>query len=355
MEIRELPPFELKNPPPKPPKQPKYQRPPKEPEPTRRERELEHDAYAWTGGRDPSGRRHAAPIDQNEEWFRHKNWAEKRIKVAAALAAAGASVNTLDAFQNCGSEAIVEFCEAEGRYRLRGNYCHNRHCEVCMRSKANLLAANLRAKLEENKTAHYRFITLTLLHSNLPLAAQIKKLYEGFKKLRTTKCWKGSQRGGAAILEIKWNAKTGKWHPHLHVISEGSYLQKEELSAAWLHSTKDSYIVDIRHLDKAKDVAFYVGKYVTKGTNAEVWEDSEVAAEYVTATKGVRSCATFGSWRGFRLLAKPTSTAEWRPIMRLSTLVARARAGDVQAAELLEVLRDNLQYDPHRKRGRKTG
>jgi hypothetical protein len=348
-------PFQLSNPPPKPPKPAPFKRPPKEPEPTRREKELEHFMYNWTGGRDPSGRAYADPITPDEEWFRHHFWKEKRAKVLAALASAGTPTATLEAFTNCGAECIVEWNATEERYRIRGNYCHNRHCEPCMKAKASLLAANLRGKLEERPNELYRFVTLTLKHTDTPLLEQIKRLYASFTKLRSSKCWKQSQRGGAGMLEVKWDPATRQWHPHLHVVVQGGYLAKETLSAAWHHATGDSFIVDIRKLDARKDVAFYVAKYVTKGTNAEVWDDADAAAEWICATRGLRTCATFGTWRGFKLLAKPESKGAWLPVCRLGSLISRARAGDEAARETLEALRAEQQYNPHKARKRQSG
>jgi hypothetical protein len=223
-----------------------------------------------------------------------------------------------------------------------------------MRSKANLLAANLRNKLESHSAAQFRFITLTLRHSDKPLKEQIKRLNTCFRKLRGSKCWKQSQFGGAAMLEVKYDAKTKRWHPHLHIVSQGVYLCKHELSTAWHRATGDSFIVDIRQLSHAKDAAYYVAKYVTKGTNGEVWDDPAVAVEWVHATKGVRTCATYGKWRGYKLLAKPKTATDWRAINFLSSVAARARAGSEVDRLLIESLRESFGYDPHAKRRKST-
>jgi hypothetical protein len=299
--------------------------------------------------------KYAAPINQEEEWFRHTNWADKRKQVAAALSAAGVSVNALTNFQNCGSECIVEWSDEEQRYRLRANYCKNRHCEACAKSKANLLAANLKAKLDGNTTARFRFITLTLKHSTDPLLKQIKRLYKSFTKLRESKVWKATQVGGAAMLEVKYNPDNKQWHPHLHVVSQGVFLQKEELSAAWHHATGDSFIVDIRSLDHNKDVAYYVAKYVTKGTNREVWNDKAAAVEWIVATRGLRTCATYGNWRGFKLLDRPKDKGGWRPLYTLKRLVQLAHAGSITAVNLLVHLQETAQYNPSKPRRQKPG
>lgn len=326
---------------------------PKEEKITRADCQRIHDDYLSAGQRPPPGIGDSQPATVEETWFRHHYWRDKRLKVYKALHSVGQNQKQLDNFDNCGAECVVEFHKEENRYRLRGSYCHSRHCEPCMKAKSNLLAANLRERLADAKTHQYRFLTLTLRHSEAPLCDQIKKLYTSFKKLRTSKLWKSSQRGGAAMLEVKWDPKSRKWHPHLHIVAEGNYIGKDNLSEAWHRATGDSFIVDIRRLDKTKDVAFYVAKYVTKGTNAEVWDDSEAAAEWVTATRGVRSCATYGSWRGYKLLAKPTASTGWNPVGLLRNVVQAAYRAEHWALHLLNALEDCFQYNPGKPRKQK--
>jgi hypothetical protein len=290
------------------------------------------------------------PAVEQEIWFRHTHWAAKRRLVLAALKASGTSSTSLESFYNCGADCVVEIDAETKQYRLRATYCHNRHCEPCQRAKANMLAANLRAKLEDGKEHQYRFITLTLKHNTEPLADQIHRLYASFKKLRNTKFWKESQIGGAVVLEVKWKPETRHWHPHLHIIAEGSFIRKQDLSKYWGLITGDSFIVDIRSLDSGKDAAHYVAKYVSKGTNNEVWHDADAAQEWITAMKGVRTAATYGTWRGFKLLQHKKDEADWRPVGLLRIIVDNARAGDQVYIRLLDALINAKQYDPHKKR-----
>jgi Replication protein len=251
------------------------------------------------------------------------------------------NINTfaLNRYDECGSCCTVEWSEELGKYRLRANYCKCRHCEPCMRSKANLMAANLRSRLEVKPNGRYRFITLTLKHSHTPLRAQITRLYSSFKALRATKFWSRSQSGGAIILEVKWSPESKTWHPHLHIISEGNYVDKRDLSAAWHAVTGDSMIVDIRQLTAGKDAAHYLCKYVCKGTSNAVWADTSAAQEWISATKGLRVSGTFGSWRGYKLLARPAKVTDWVPVKSLNTLIALAAAGSIADQRIIELLR----------------
>lgn len=263
------------------------------------------------------------PATHEETVFRHGHWQPRRLRVRAAIARCGANTFQLDRFDACGSECSIEWSSELQKHRVRANYCKNRHCEPCARAKANLIARNLRAELELEKRARHRFITVTLKHSDAPLAQQIRRLYASFKKLRGSKVWKQSQVGGAFMLEVKHNGR--HWHPHLHIISAGTFIRKEDLSAAWLKATGDSMIVDVRAIDSAKDAVHYVCKYVTKGTSTAVWQSEELSDQFVIATRGVRTCGTYGTWRRFKLLAaKPTAT-DWQPVGKLSDVWNAAR------------------------------
>jgi hypothetical protein len=293
------------------------------------------------------------PATTNETKYRHGWWEKTREKVRNAMIRTCVNVFTLNRYDECGSECTVEYSKEANRHRVRANYCRSRHCQACMKAKGNKIAANLHNKLKAQGPRQYRFITLTVKHSDAPLAEQIRRLYASCKKLRHSKCWKETQKGGAITLEVKWKPETRKWHPHLHIISEGYYLNKERLSAAWHHATGDSFIADIRSLNSARDTAYYVAKYVTKGTNAEVWDDINAATEWITATKGVRVCATFGTWRGFALLQNPEDVTDWKPVGKLDTIIDEAKKGQPWAMAIIASLRPPGATDgPDKKRGK---
>lgn len=298
------------------------------------------------------------PITSYEENFRHGHWTVRRSKVRSALVKSGTNSFAMDRWDNCGSGCIIQWSESLSRHRVRGNYCKSKHCEPCMRAKSNLIAANLRNKLAEGTQREFRFLTFTLRHNNQPLKQQVQRLYKCFKVLRNTKLWKTSQNGGAFTLEVKRTTEANppkfstpaidsaekdqvkpKWHPHIHVISSGNWIDQNELRTEWLKITGDSHIVDVRKLDGKRDVAAYVCKYVAKGTSPGVWDSAEDAAEWIEATKGVRTCATYGSWRGFAL-CKPSATAEdWESLGRLDKVIGESRQGSHSASLLLLKLR----------------
>lgn len=286
--------------------------------------------------------------DPIETKFRHQHWEAKRKLVRSALVACGYGTTALQCFDNCGAECYVFHNAAEGKYKLVGCYCKNRHCEPCMKARANLLAANLQDRLEDHDQYQYRFITLTLKHTDTPLREQIDKLYASFKKLRASKLWKRSQKGGCAILEVKWSPDTGEWHPHLHLICEGEHIRSDLLSAEWYAATGNSYVVDVKLLKTDRDAAHYLSKYVSKGTNDAVWCNEGAAQEWVCAMRGTRTAATFGTWRGFALMKKPGESPGWKRIGSLCGITRAANEGQAWAIHMLNSILADLQYNPHR-------
>lgn len=293
------------------------------------------------------------PAEIEETRFRHSHWKNRRDRIRAMLARSGARVHALNRWDECGGQCQVQWSESRQNFRLSANYCKSRFCEPCMRAKANMVARNLREKLEEARQAArsrdpigVRFITLTLRHNKAPLKSQIDRLHASFKKLRNLPLWKLSQLGGAAALEVKWTGVA--WHPHLHVVAEGSFISKEQLSQAWHECTGDSFVVDVRALKDLADACHYVSKYITKGTNDAVWLDDDRALEWITASRGVRICNTFGSWRGFKLTKPTSSLNDWKPIRSLINLLEAAQAGELAAQAILLILRPPGQTEETR-------
>ncbi len=295
------------------------------------------------------------PINNEEENFRHAHWQDKRRRVRAALVAAETSRSAVENFDNCGSDAAVFYDKENKKWKITANLCHCRHCEPCMRSKGNLLAKNLAKKVTDSAGKQFRFITLTLKHCDDPLETQINKLYDCFKKLRNSKVWKESQNGGAGMFECKFNGDRGEWHPHLHIVAEGFFLHHRDLSAEWYAITGDSFRVDIRVIKSAKDAAFYVAKYVSKGTNDDVWNNHHAAEEWVRAMKGRRTCMTYGTWRGMKLLEKEPQTGDYKYVDQLAHIVRAAERGEQWAIRMYDSLKADLQYNPHKKRTKRTG
>lgn len=236
----------------------------------------------------------------NNEWsFRHSGWQPKREKIHAAMIRAGVSEKVVERFENCGSCARAAWSKKKSRWVIIASYCKSRFCEPCGRAKQMTMAANLRRQLSARPIGRYRFTTLTLLHTDAPLPDQLARLLNCWKRLRTSKLWR-TQKGGAYFIECKIG-QDDRWHPHIHLLSEGYFLPQRELSGLWTTLTGDSHQVDIRQVHNIDDVCMELTKYVCKGTSSNVWDDVDRGIEWICASRGVRMCGTFGTWRKFKL------------------------------------------------------
>jgi hypothetical protein len=295
--------------------------------------------------------RRARTITNEERKFRHSHWHERRDRVMEAMNNANVSANRLESFATCGCGCQVEWSETLQRHRARANFCRDRHCEPCQAAKASRIRQNLQTQLKDAARNSHRFFTFTLAHTDDPLAQQIARLYAAFKKMRRSTLWKKTQVGGCFMLEVKLVApknttrrdgtpsKPLEWHPHLHVVSAGGWINIDELKNLWHEITGDSWCIDVRLLPRSNDVAGYISKYVTKGTSATVWQHPHLAAEWIKASKGVRTCATYGSWRGLRLTKAIAIATDWIRVGSLVELISRSRSCEENAFHILMSLR----------------
>jgi len=182
-----------------------------------------------------------------------------------------------------------------------------------------------------------RFVTLTLKTTTEPLLYLLQHLYDSFSKLRRTKLWRGTQTGGVAFLEIKWNPNMMRWHPHLHILTEGKYIAHPALSKAWLKCTGSSFVVHVTRVNDAARAAAYVVKYASKPHDPSVLKDFDRLKEAIVALRGRKLCLTYGTWRGVKLTEVPDQ-GEWEPVAPLATIITQARNGDDAARSILSRL-----------------
>jgi hypothetical protein len=145
-----------------------------------------------------------------------------------------------------------------------------------------------------------RFLTFTLRSSDEPLRDQLDRLYASLRQLRRTAEWQRHVRGGIATVEVTRNPRTGQWHPHLHVLADGTYWKQSQLSAAWRAVTGDSPIVDIRAVRSRNAAAQYVAKYAAKPLDMRGWP-LDAIADLAAALHRRRLVLTFGSLHGHKL------------------------------------------------------
>lgn len=177
-------------------------------------------------------------------------------------------------------------------FNFRGQkQCHDRLCPSCQRVRSRKLLQRYGSMAKTlQKPA---LITLTLKAGGLE--KNINRIYENFKKLRRQKIWKHSIAGYVASLEVLPSTSDVKqWHVHIHILADMKYyINKQEMSDAWLDLTGDSMIVDVR-LAK-KNAVVEVLKYITK---LSALQTQEQVVEMAVALAGRRTITTVGTMRG---------------------------------------------------------
>ncbi len=272
-----------------------------------------------------------APALPPESQFRHQSWAAPRRRIYAAMLRTGQTCRRVQHFAECGSSLWLE---RDGTVlSLSCNRCHDRLCLPCQKNRQAAVVEGITLRMLDGD-AECRFITLTLKHSDAKLSVQLERLVSCFKSLRKHPDVASRLQGGAWFIEVKLSKDKHRWHPHLHVIAAGSFIDARLLSKAWLQVTGDSYITDIRAIGDARRRAQYVTKYATKPLANEVTLVPAKLDEFVVAIKGRRLYQCFGTWS--KAVVRDTAAPRHlERLGRLDTLLADAIAGDVQAMVLI--------------------
>lgn len=246
--------------------------------------------------------------------FRHGGWQRDRARVDAALVAAGASCGRLERFRSCGTDCIVEFSPSLMKHRVRATYCGDRFCVPCSVARAMKIRP---AVLKTFEGRSVRMITLTLKHQEEPLAHSLRRLYDGFTRLRRTPLWRSCVTGGVGFCELTRGKSGRDWHAHLHCLCCGKFVDQAALSDAWRVATGGSYVVDVRACRDHVSALCYLTQYVTKGWSHAVYADPDALCELVCALRGRRLFNRFGNCR---LLGPSDSGCEVRDWVRVGTL-----------------------------------
>lgn len=275
------------------------------------------------------------------EKFRHSGWWKQRGRIFEALIRTKQKDHRIINFASCGRNAWLERADLDqSRVRIKQNCCHDRLCLPCANAKAFRVKMALKSMMAR---PHLKFITLTLTGKNHTLVEMVDRLYRHFRALRQHPTWDDKISGGAAFLEIKWNDKAHRWHPHLHIIAEGKFLPQAELSDAWRSISKDSFIVWVKPVTNTEVDASYVTKYASKPLNPSFINDDAKLDEAINALRGRRLCLCFGTWYGTPLdIAEDEELANdeidaggWSSYMPLEDALHQAQSGDPYYVKLL--------------------
>lgn len=267
--------------------------------------------------------------------FRHSGWQNRRQHVLDAFERVDPLSSRAARFGACGRNAwVVESISEPGVYRVACSKCRDRLCVPCARARSRRVAARV---AELSKDREIRFLTLTLRINYAPLGDQVTRLISCFARLRRRKMWKSTQTGGVAFLELKRRPDSHTWHPHIHAIIEGVFLDKDDISEAWHQITGDSFIIKIKKCDSSAKAAYYAAKYSGKAVHNGVENDPEMLDEAIVALKGRRLLMCFGNW-SFPDDVEDSYPDEWRAVGTLRSVLERAAAGDLAARTILGLL-----------------
>jgi hypothetical protein len=150
--------------------------------------------------------------------------------------------------------------------------------------------------------------------------------------------WRSCVTGGIIFTEVKRSKDAKYWHPHLHILYEGSYIDHTAISRLWRSCTGDSYIVDLRMCRNHNDIAAYVTKYVSKPCTDPIVDNPELLDEFVSAMRGLRLMQPFGTWYHMKLNDPPLDAGDWQPVGTLTQILADARNQDPMALSILRAM-----------------
>lgn len=271
--------------------------------------------------------------------FRHSGWQDRRQRVLEAFERIDPLSSRAARFAACGCHAwVVQSVADPDVYRVACSKCRDRFCQPCASSRSRRVAARV-AELSTDR--EIRFLTLTLRINDAPLGEQVTRLLRCFARLRRRVMWRRTQTGGVAFLEIKRRAESHTWHPHLHIVVEGVFVEKRDIAKAWHEITGDSFIVKIKLCDSSKRAAYYAAKYSGKAVHGGVENDPEMLDEAIAALKGRRLLTCFGGW-SFPPAADDVYPNEWRTIGTLRSVLQRSVDGDLAAHAILDLLAGGL-------------
>jgi len=245
-------------------------------------------------------------------------------------------LNRIVAFESCGdSIRVLQSKDDENVYRLAGNYCRDRWCTPCALNRSRIVAHNV---IELAGATRLRFATLTLKAEPMVLEQRLADLRAFFLRLKRTRLWKRSVSAGIACLEVKRYKTVEGWHCHYHILFQGRYILRQELSDTWKAITGTSDVVDVRLAKSRRNVVRYITKYVSKPLDTSYLRDDDLLDEALLALKGVRLIDTFGGWRG-KPLTETSETGEWHDLGTLDGILIAAYEGNVWASRLIKQLR----------------
>lgn len=208
------------------------------------------------------------------------------------------SSNRISLLGNCRKYAHFAVDKTSGDVRVMTDSCRQRWCPMCAGQKAKFAKESTQRWVQGLEKP--RFLTLTLRNEPGDLLPQVQFLQDSFRRLRQKTFWKKKVTGGIWFMQVKRGKDSGCWHPHLHILLDGLYLEQGELSDLWDQVTYGSPIIDIRQIRNPEESAKYVARYSARP--ARLGEQSiPDRVEIIQAMHGKRLSGTFGTAKSVTL------------------------------------------------------
>ncbi|MBA7690060.1 hypothetical protein ES703_98583 [subsurface metagenome] len=156
------------------------------------------------------------------------------------------------------------FCDSCGTAIDVPIHCSSKACPVCTRIRRWRIRERIFYALQglvPQGNCRWRHIVLTVKNGT-DLGERLDHLVKSFRNIRHRQLWKRTQYGGFYTIEI--TEGVDGWHPHLHIVSYGSFIPWRKLLAAWCQVTKDSRHIRVSTIQDGVNIAYYISKYITK-------------------------------------------------------------------------------------------
>ncbi|MBA7697098.1 hypothetical protein ES703_105756 [subsurface metagenome] len=220
--------------------------------------------------------------------------------------------NFFSRIEECRSGAFFVRHEETGDVRVRSFHCGLRWCPICASSRQAWISTECERWFRS--VTGPRLVTLTVRHTNAPLADQINSLYNHFQKFRKRKFFKDRTRGGVWFFHIKKSQKDHKWHPHLHCLIDSDFLEHEKIMQLWHKITGDSKIVHIKAVTNPTNSVKHAARYSAEPCDLSTLSPID-ALEVYYALSGRRLAGTWGTARMISFRPKPEPDAKkWTSI-----------------------------------------
>jgi len=226
----------------------------------------------------------------------------------------------LKKWNSCRASSWFARHRSTGEVKVFSSACRLRWCSLCTDARRGFVTHQVS---EWILTAKFpKFLTVTLKHSDAPLAHQIQSLYDYFRKFRKAKFVKDGAYGGIWFFQIKRSSRTGQWHPHIHCVIEGKYLAQGKLSRLWEKITFGSKIVDIRPVRDLEKGAAEVARYASTPADLKTIKPDDYVELFQSLHKR-KSCGTWGTAKNVSLRQpKADDVDQWENIGSWSVIKA---------------------------------